>query len=1006
MKVLNRRKNSKRKKRSNTVFSLLVRPILTVLFLFVLAYTILLQSNVLSYLKTNAVEVFEGQVMGRSLSVSNEMINRWSGIQGGVEDIVEKIEGMVAEQGASISDIQTDAALNQQILSGLKEEIIGTLRTCGATEIFVVLNGNAVVADGKDNVKAGVYLRNSNPDFYSIDNQDLLFERGVPAISKEWKISLDSYWSAGFDLSDESDPNNFWYTKPYQAAVASDNKEFENFAYWGYGYPIDMLDKGILSYSVPLIASDGSVIGVMGVGIKAEYFMNYLNNRELTDGEGGAFFLAKTEDGIHFQPVIFNGSAYNSNLFLNSEVTIREDEKDSLIYLYQGEEKENRTCASVKYIQVYDSNPPFEEEQWALVGIQPRAQLLSAYSDAQMMLLLLGTGGMLVGVISIFLTSRVMSQSLRRLMEDLRGSDSHRPIHLKRLRVEEIDELISAIESLSTRVAAASSKISAIIQMADSGIGVYEYVKETKLVFSSRSLYEICNWKPVIDTNEYIDSTIFNQRMKELVQKRVPEEENLYEIMGEDDTPRWIRLNEVEDEESIIGVVTDVTSVIYEKQKMEYERNYDTLTNLNNLRAFNEKVENLSAQSAEELKIGALVMWDMDNLKYVNDVYGHHVGDSYIIALADCLRRNQEERIISARRSGDEFFTLFYGFDSKEQVREILRKIWDEVQQSGIQLPDGSNYKVRVSAGVSWYPEHSTDFSELYQYSDFAMYVVKHSQKGAIEDFDPATYHQDWYLVQGQGDFNKLLDNRLIQYAVQPILAVKDGSIYGYEMLMRSRMKSFQSPMDILRMAHAQSRLYDIEVMTWFESLKTFAQLTEYGILQKGSRVFINSIASQMLREDMQQLLEQSYADYLSYVVCEFTEEEQSSAHITKDKLALMHRWKAQIALDDYGCGYNSEATLLEIQPDIVKIDIAIVRGIDTDEDRQHLVENLVVYAHKRNMQVLGEGVETAQELETLIYLGIDLVQGYYIAKPSFEGIRPSDAVCQEAVSCYCRRTS
>lgn len=991
------------KKRHNTVFAMLVRPILVILFAFILIYTLLLHVNVISFLKTNAVEAFESQVTGRGHSVSNEMINRWSRMKKSVEEIVAKIERIAEEQGATISDIQTDAALNQTILNELMGEVIGTLRTCGTTEVFLALNGKAVPADSNNALKAGVYLRNSNPEFYSNGNQDLLFERGVPAISKNWQISLDSYWAAGFDFSDVEDENNFYAVKPYQAAAASDSKDFGNFAYWGFGNPIDSLDKAVLTYSVPLITSDGSVIGVMGTGINAEYFSNYIHYKEIGEGLSGAYFLGKTTDGVHFQPLVFSGTSYNSNLFLGHEVTIRGDGEDSIQYLYLEGEEESRLCASVEYLQLYDSNTPFEEERWVLVGLQPKSQLLAAYHSAQLMLIILCIGGMLLGVTGVFWTSRRVSKSLRHLMEDLRGSDSHRPIHLERLNVEEIDELIYSIESLSARVAASSSKISTILQMAESGIGVFEYLKESELVFCSRSMYEICQWNPVIDTGEYCDSGLFCRRMNEWKEKRVPEEKNLYEITGEDNDTRWVRLNVVEDSESVIGVVTDVTAAIREKRQIEYQRDYDTLTNLYNLRAFDEHVQLLMRKTPEELKIGALVMWDMDNLKFVNDMYGHHVGDSYLNTFAACLRKYQSAMVLSARRSGDEFYTLFHGFENRNQISEILGTIWDDIQKSEIRLPDGKSFKLRVSAGVSWYPENSRDFAELYLYSDFAMYAVKHSHKGAIADFDPKAYHENWYLAQGQGDFNLLIDNRLVRYAAQPILAVQDGSVYGYEMLMRSEMSSFQSPIDILRMAHAQSRLYDIEVLTWFESLRTFAQLTEYGMLKKGSRVFINSIANQLLREDMQKLLEESYASYLPYVVCEFTEEENSSVQLSGEKLSLMRKWNAQVALDDYGCGYNSETILLEIHPDIVKIDIGIVRGIDEDQNRQRLVKNLVLYAHERGMKILGEGVETQQEFETLIHLGIDLAQGYYIAKPSFEGTAPSDAVCREAVE-LCRQ--
>lgn len=989
------------KKNHKTVFSLLVRPILTILFLVILVYTVMTYVNVLSYLKTNAAAVFKEQVAGKGVSVSNEMINRWSNIQDGVEKVVADIEQTVQEQEAEISDIRTDAALNQKILDGLMNDIIGMLRASGSTEIFLVLNGNAVISGEKEDVKAGVYLRNNNPDFYSSDNQDLLFERGLPAISKDWQISLDSYWTAGFDFSNENDVNNFFFTKPFRAALASDNKDFENFAYWNYGYPINPLDHSILTYSVPLITSDGSVIGVMGIGISGEYYNNIINYRELGEGKNGAYFLARTTDGIHFEPVFFNGLAYNKNSFVENSLVIQRKAGEPAEYLYLEEEEESSICASVKYLQLYGNNTPFEEERWAVVGLIPEAQIFAAYNSAQVMLAVLALGGGIIGIFGVFWTSRRVTKSLRRLMEDLRKSDSHKPIHLQRLYVEEIDELINAIESLSARVAASSSKISTIIQMAESGIGVYEYLKEDKLVFCSRSLYEICGWEPVINTNEYIDSTLFLQRMETLEETFIPDEENLYELMMPDNSIKWLRLNKVEDDKSIIGVVTDVTAAVLEKQQIEYERDYDMLTNLYNLRAFDESLHHLFEKQQEKIRIGALIMWDLDNLKFVNDVYGHHMGDAYIIALADCLRKYQSSQVLSARRSGDEFYTFIFGFENKEEAEKVLKSIWEEVQQAEIALPDGQFCRVRVSAGVSWYPENATDFSLLFQYSDFAMYTVKHNHKGNIEYFDSATYHEDWYLAQGQGDFNTLLDNRLVRYAAQPIMAVRDGSIYGYEMLMRSDMDSFQTPADILRMARAQSRLYDIEVMTWFEALRAFAQLTEYGFLEKEKKVFINSVASQLLKRDMQEMLELKYGDYLPYVVCEFTEEEQGNSQITGDKLELMHRWKAQIAVDDYGCGYNSETILLAINPDIVKIDMEIVRGIDRDENRQQLVKNLVLYAKNRNIQVLGEGVETFEELQTLIELGVTLVQGYYIARPSFEGVPPTDKVRQEAAELW-----
>lgn len=93
--------------------------------------------------------------------------------------------------------------------------------------------------------------------------------------------------------------------------------------------------------------------------------------------------------------------------------------------------------------------------------------------------------------------------------------------------------------------------------------------------------------------------------------------------------------------------------------------------------------------------------------------------------------------------------------------------------------------------------------------------------------------------------------------------------------------------------------------------------------------------------------------------------------------------FSGSFALDDYGSGYSNELNLLELSPRYIKIDISIVRGIDTDRDKQQIVSNIVAYAHARSMQLIAEGIETEAQLRTVIGLGVDLLQGYYLSRPA-----------------------
>ena len=96
-----------------------------------------------------------------------------------------------------------------------------------------------------------------------------------------------------------------------------------------------------------------------------------------------------------------------------------------------------------------------------------------------------------------------------------------------------------------------------------------------------------------------------------------------------------------------------------------------------------------------------------------------------------------------------------------------------------------------------------------------------------------------------------------------------------------------------------------------------------------------------------------------------------------------MNCYSGLLALDDYGSGYNSEKNLLEIAPEFIKVDMSIIRDIDSNEDKQLIVQNLVQYAHKREMLVLAEGIETLAELHKVLELGVDLLQGYALARPN-----------------------
>lgn len=143
----------------------------------------------------------------------------------------------------------------------------------------------------------------------------------------------------------------------------------------------------------------------------------------------------------------------------------------------------------------------------------------------------------------------------------------------------------------------------------------------------------------------------------------------------------------------------------------------------------------------------------------------------------------------------------------------------------------------------------------------------------------------------------------------------------------------------------------------------------------------IMEIASEYMTDEECREFRQRYLDIRSQLVLEITEQELLSKEALERKTSK--GFLGAVALDDYGSGYNSEKSLLALSPKYIKVDMVIIRDIDTDIDKQQIVANIVKYAHQRGMYIVAEGVETAEELKKVLELEVDLLQGYYLSRPA-----------------------
>lgn len=969
----------------NTILARIMLPGIVVILVQLTLYMLIFwQYNIIERIETNAYDILSEKVLNRQQDIQSDILHKCMALDSDREFLIQKIYTTLAENNADIADISTSPALNRKIVADLSDDIVNMLYRNVANGIFLVLDGPASesAAQGAAS-RAGCYIRQFDQLGRSTDNGDLLMERGMPDLARSLNIAFDRYWSASFVFADETAAQSQFFFAPLNAAKAHAGGKSADFGYWSERFALSDNDINIITYSVPLIANDGTVFGVFGVEVSEGQLAGKMRYHDLSSSQNASYFLGvSSDDGLSYRSIFTSGPLFKHRFSKAQTVSVAQAVRGNVHVI--GNADYGRVVGAVTPLEVYRVNTPFYHEQWAVIGMVEQEDLLQFSNKINTLAQISFFISLLLGVAGVLITGKMVTGPVSTLVSSLRQSDPTEPIHLKKTNIVELDELVRSFEALSYAVASASEKIAAIFAMTQISVGVFEYDPDRNRVFCSSNLCSILDWpeRPEKDYL-YLERGDFEKRMLSLSRYIFEKDERLLQLFDRGGKTRWLKMNMTEQGGRLLGAVSDITDDVLSKQKIEYERDYDALTNLYNLRAFRAQLTWLL--HLQNLKTAALVMWDLDNLKKINDNFGHDFGDSYIKAFADCLADCARHNALVARRSGDEFYTLLYGYESKQEIREILAQVRTAIRQKQLLFPDGSACMIDVSSGLAWYPGDAASGDELLRFADFAMYSVKHDAKGSLREFDPAVYDESVATLDGYKTITQLIESNRVKFALQPILSVQTGAIYGYEMLMRPQIGDGYSAYDVFHMAQVHAKLYHMERISMFGGMEAFVALLNRQAIGATERVFINSIGSQILSYSDVLAFERRFASHLHRIAIDVTaggRDSQDCVHMKRD---ILKRWDGLLAIDDYGVSFGNEAALHYIAPKLIKLDISLISGIDQDKKRQDTLRNIVSVAEKHQIGVLAKGIETEKELKTVIAGGVHYVQGFFIAKPAFE---------------------
>ena len=510
-------------------------------------------------------------------------------------------------------------------------------------------------------------------------------------------------------------------------------------------------------------------------------------------------------------------------------------------------------------------------------------------------------------------------------------------------------------------------------------MGAFLYIHTTREAYLDDNAFRILHIQKE-HANGLLSHDRFTQVMQDITRNPVARQNQVYQYnVGSEQIQ--LRLSFVErDAQSWMGFVQDIThynDVFCPTYQDAGE--YDPLTHLYHRSAFIRRTEQCMRECPGA---GYLAILHVHGIEQIAQQYGYSQNDRCVIAISQALRSFSSPQVIIGMRSYKEFM-VYVGGSAAEQAGTIFQRMRAAISGCVITDDFGEVLKIdasdalTISLGYSVRTAGSHDLDALINHANFSVFEAMNERKD-ICAFNKARYEADKTQFRELQLFRRLVSDNAFTYHFQPIVSAKTGEIFAFEILMRAGDLPLTAT-QILRIAEQNKRLYAVEHATLFNAMHAF---TEHQEALSDKKLFINGIPDHLLTETDFDLLQTTYGELLENIVIEVTEQSDVDSDLVDTLKARCTTLGCQFAIDDYGAGYSNTSGLLLMMPDYVKIDRALISGIENDSKKQRLVSDIISFAHENGISVIAECVETRQELRTVIQLGADLVQGFYTSRP------------------------
>ena len=463
---------------------------------------------------------------------------------------------------------------------------------------------------------------------------------------------------------------------------------------------------------------------------------------------------------------------------------------------------------------------------------------------------------------------------------------------------------------------------------------------------------------------------------KEYVKKDgsiVPVEIRGYMIRGED--------GEVSRLWSFVRDISDKKQHDDQYQKAMF---YDQLTMLPNRLLAMDRFSQVIARARREDCLAAFMIIDLDQFKIVNDTLGHHFGDRLLVDVAKKLREAVRMSDTVARLGGDEYLIILPDIENVDRVAGVAQKVLEAFAEP-FDL-DGREVFVTASIGIAIYPNDGCELETLLKNADTAMYKSKDSSRNNFAFFSPEMNKKASQRLVVETRLKHALEENAFLLHYQPIYEIKSRKLVGAEVLIRwhDSELGFVMPDQFIHLAEETGDIVPIGewvLRTACYQARKWQQWYEFPF-----RILVNVSSRQFERCDVPEIVDQILRETglsASSLELEVTEGILlgNQLHVQNMMNTLSSRG-VTLSVDDFGTGYSALSYLKSFAFSTVKMDRSFIKEITTDSKDRLLASAIIAMSHGLKLQVVGEGIETEEQLEILKFQGCDLAQGFYFSRP------------------------